>query len=347
MSDHNFTHPLLLKNMASESNGFYAANIDSLHTLESGVDFQITQLRLMEDGRTIVRFYTPAKCFEYIAVTDMSQDSMEELLLHRHDFFELMLVLNGQVEAYIEGGHNTFATGDACIVNRNTRHLEANKFSDVVYLGMSRDFIQNSYFPSSPLVKRKGKFDTFFQRNLDDQAKYLKDYMSFTYKEALNGVFRAKELVAELIQELEKQGPGYLSIVHGLTARLLAVLEDDDLYNYNYVNLSSGKEAILAEDIRRLLERAKRRVTSGEIANSLNYNGDYLNRIFKKWYGLSMKEYCQKIYMKETVRLLTETDLSITQIANRVGFVNPTQFYHIFKDYYGCTPQDYRMQKNY
>lgn len=47
------------------------------------------------------------------------------------------------------------------------------------------------------------------------------------------------------------------------------------------MNLSSGKEAILAGDIRRFLDTAKHHLTSEEISHRMNYNGDYLNRIFK------------------------------------------------------------------
>ncbi len=343
MTKRKATPKLMLHNSESKSDQYYAADLDPLHTLDTGADMQVTQLSGLEKDKTIARFYTPQKCFEYTAITDVTTDSLEAMLLHRHDFFELMLVISGQVEAYVEGGHNTFFPGDAYIVNRNTRHLEANALSDVIYIGLSKEYIQQSYFPSSPLVKRKGKFDTFFRNNLDDKAKNLKDYMSFTYLGNIEQTFLAKDLVLELIQELKEHRPGYLSIVHGLTARLLATFENEEQYRYTYVNLSSDKEEILAEDIRRLLEQSKRRITSGEIAHILNYNGDYLNRIFKKWYGQSMKDYCQKIYIKEIARLLTETDLSIIEIANRVGFVNPTQFYRIFKEFYHCTPQDYRM----
>ena len=76
----------------------------------------------------------------------------------------------------------------------------------------------------------------------------------------------------------------------------------------------------------------------------MNFNGDYLNRIFKKWYGLSVKDYCQQVYMKEASRSLLDTDLSVVEITYRIGFVNPTHFYHIFRLYYDCTPNEYRTK---
>ena len=314
-----------------------------LHTLEPGTDFQVMRLLPIDSQTVKVQFYSSKSTSEYTYTVDNPSSNMEELLFHQHDFFELMLVMNGEVEEYIEGGHNVFSAYDACIMNRNTRHFELINQAEIIYFCMSRDFVNNTYFPHSPLSRKKGDFNTFFRRNLDQNSRNLKDYMAFFHKDD-QCQSAVSELILTIIEELKNRYPGCLSIVHGLTTRLLSLLENIDYYNHVYVDLSSGKEAILAGDIRRFLDTAKHRITSEEISHRMNYNGDYLNRIFKKWYGLSMKDYCQQVYMKEASRLLLDTDLSVVEIANRIGFVNPTHFYHIFRLYYDCKPNEYRTK---
>lgn len=322
----------------------YTAFPKPLHTLEPSVDFQIMRILPIDSKTVCVQCYSPKNTSEYTYTVDTHPSDLEGLLFHQHDFFELMFVINGDVEEYIEGGHNIFSAYDACIMNRNTRHFELINQTETIYFCMSKNFVNNDYFLYSPLYSKKGELNSFFKGNLDGKSKKLKDYMAFFHK---NDQCRSvvSELISSIIRELKNRYPGYISVIHGLTARLLSLLEHTDYYSHVYVNLSSGKESAIAGDIRHLLDAAKQRVTTEEISRQLNYNGDYLNRIFKKWYGMSMKDYCQQIYMKEALRLLMETDLSVIEIANRIGFVNPTHFYQIFRLYYDCTPNEYRMKR--
>ena len=52
-----------------------------------------------------------------------------------------------------------------------------------------------------------------------------------------------------------------------------------------------------------------------ELADRLNYSGEYLSRIMKKYTGYTLKAYCHKIQMQEAARLLSSTRLPVTQIA--------------------------------
>ena len=126
-----------------------------LHTLEPGTDFQVMRLLPIDSQTVKVQFYSSKSTSEYTYTVDNPSSNMEELLFHQHDFFELMLVMNGEVEEYIEGGHNVFSAYDACIMNRNTRHFELINQAEIIYFCMSRDFVNNTYFPHSPLSRKK------------------------------------------------------------------------------------------------------------------------------------------------------------------------------------------------
>ena len=57
---------------------------------------------------------------------------------------------------------------------------------------------------------------------------------------------------------------------------------------------------------------------------------------------MNMTEYIQSFYLEDARRLLLETDLSISEIINRLGFSNRSHFYRIFSKKYDITPKDYR-----
>ena len=182
-----------------------------LHTLEPGTDFQVMRLLPIDSQTVKVQFYSSKSTSEYTYTVDNPSSNMEELLFHQHDFFELMLVMNGEVEEYIEGGHNVFSAYDACIMNRNTRHFELINQAEIIYFCMSRDFVNNTYFPHSPLSRKKGDFNTFFRRNLDQNSRNLKDYMAFFHKDD-QCQSAVSELILTIIEELKNRYPGCLSI---------------------------------------------------------------------------------------------------------------------------------------
>ena len=50
--------------------------------------------------------------------------------------------------------------------------------------------------------------------------------------------------------------------------------------------------------------------------------------------------------MEKAAKLLTETDLSIAQIAQAVGYDSQGKFTTAFKSFFETLPKDYRKQKN-
>ena len=60
----------------------------------------------------------------------------------------------------------------------------------------------------------------------------------------------------------------------------------------------------------------KRKETREEVAEMLAYNGDYINRVFKKQTGRSILNYCQTVRMEEAARLLSTTPLVLHPARN-------------------------------
>ena len=71
-------------------------------------------------------------------------------------------------------------------------------------------------------------------------------------------------------------------------------------------------------------------------------SGRHISEKIKEEYGLSFKQYINEIRMTEARRFLQETDLSVAEIASRVGFGTNTHFNRVFKEKYGCTPIEFR-----
>ena len=60
--------------------------------------------------------------------------------------------------------------------------------------------------------------------------------------------------------------------------------------------------------------------------------------------GLNVKEYVNKIRIERACRLISETELSITEVAEQTGFSSARYFSTAFKQYMGVTPTQYKAK---
>ena len=81
-----------------------------------------------------------------------------------------------------------------------------------------------------------------------------------------------------------------------------------------------------------------------KIAERCFYNPNYLSEVFRKTYGMTLKDYIRGRRVSEAARLLRLTDLSIDEIMCRVGFTNRTDFWKHFEKVFAMTPAEFREQ---
>ena len=85
-------------------------------------------------------------------------------------------------------------------------------------------------------------------------------------------------------------------------------------------------------------------ISISELANLLNFSEHYFMRYFKNNMGVTCIEFINDYRLNQAVKLLTEQDKSISEIAIEVGVSNISYFNRIFKKKFGVTPKDYRFQ---
>ena len=79
-------------------------------------------------------------------------------------------------------------------------------------------------------------------------------------------------------------------------------------------------------------------------AEYFHFHPNYLSSTIKKFAGRKFTDILQEAKLKKTLILLKRSDISVSEIANEVGYENTNFFYEIFKRYYGCTPTEYRKK---
>lgn len=92
-------------------------------------------------------------------------------------------------------------------------------------------------------------------------------------------------------------------------------------------------------------ENLNKDITVSDIAREVHLSKSYLYKVFHNNFNCTISEYVNRKRIEQASALLIETNLSVEEIANKVGFVNIAYFSRLFKKTKGSSPLKFR--KNY
>jgi AraC family transcriptional activator of pobA len=84
--------------------------------------------------------------------------------------------------------------------------------------------------------------------------------------------------------------------------------------------------------------------TVSDYASLLNISPNHLNKCVKMATGQSARDLLDEMILLEAKYLLTQTDLTIGEIAYKIGQQEPGNFTRYFKNKTGITPRDFRLR---
>lgn len=123
-----------------------------------------------------------------------------------------------------------------------------------------------------------------------------------------------------------------------------------EIYNQSFWDLRQGD--IIANSPRKkqiyndIIDYVKLNVQTDlkitNIANYFGYNEKYLSHLFRSIVGIPLKQYILKLKVEEANFFLTDTNLSIGQISEKLGFSDSHVFAKSYKKVSGLTPTEYR-----
>lgn len=85
-------------------------------------------------------------------------------------------------------------------------------------------------------------------------------------------------------------------------------------------------------------------ITNERLAFTFNYHYNYITRAMKQMYGMTPNEYVTKVRIDQAKSLLLNTHLTVSAIAEHVGFENIPYFSNCFSKHVGLSPSQFRNQ---
>lgn len=89
-------------------------------------------------------------------------------------------------------------------------------------------------------------------------------------------------------------------------------------------------------------EHYQEQISLEDVAAAGNVSPNYLSKLFRNEMGIGFLDYMTQIRLKESEKLLEETNLSIKEIAAKVGYLDEKYYSKLFKKATGIKPSEYR-----
>lgn len=237
---------------------------------------------------------------------------------HEEMEFNLLCEPDSSIDFYINGEKHTIHTGEISLINSYDVH---------------------SSIPSLPT---KGDEITgikiFIQREFVNLI--LKEYvgcenvrMVIPDQEANDKIREALNSIAEYYVRLEVK-----------KNRLLMLSKVCEIFSYTKIIGRGIISDAGSEIVTYIHEMYQNELLQSEVAAHFHYSKEYFCRVFKKYTGVTFKQYLTSIRLMHAVKLLNISDKAIFEIAQRTGFSDENQFISCFKAHYQQTPGQYRKQ---
>lgn len=254
---------------------------------------------------------------------------------HRHNYIEINYVFNGELKQKVGNEKICLKKGELLFLNQHIDHeIEACAKEDIIINFIIQpqffDFIF-SYLSSDNLMSNF-IINSLYNNTQNGQFLYF----------AVSDVNSIQELISKMINEL--LNPSLLSestlkLYMGLL--MIELIKHSDKLENNEQN--SSRHYIMIETMK-YIDKHYLTASLYELAQKLNQPHYSLSKQIKNATNYTFKELLQEKRLNIAKHLLEESDISITEIVDLVGYDNISYFYRIFKIKYGYTPKKFREQ---
>ncbi len=173
-------------------------------------------------------------------------------------------------------------------------------------------------------------------------TEYVNPYDTFS---SIDETFHFPEMQRLLTQVAEYRGEGIsakLFYEAKVNEAVSLVVEHFHNHDREQVHISRKDKEQIESVTAYINDHASFPLTLEQLSKIACMGNTKLKKTFKQINGCTITEYIQQTRMSQAEFLLSNTDLSIAQIARTVGYSNPSRFAELFSRNVGILPGEYR-----
>lgn len=253
-------------------------------------------------------------------------NSVDYPVMHTHvDYWEFCIVTDGAIKNCVKGrGDVTCEAGTFHFMTTEDCHRLLRVSDRVRYINIS--------VRASQLIRMLEVISLDFYSRLLEGPRYFQ--MSALLIAEIEELLHQCNLLSE---EQTEQKNGLLCSV------VLLILQE-----LNRIYLNAGEH--LSPFVKKLLLIKEKKefllYSVADLQTVLGYSSAHLNRLFREHFDMTPYEYLHRHKFRYARNLLQNSDMSVSEIADEIGYSNLSHFFSGFKKHYGITPGECRRGRS-
>ena len=255
---------------------------------------------------------------------------------HIHNYFEINYVASGSCTFVFEKNKRTMQEGELFIIAPSSEHdLVIDDDSTVFCIMLRKSTFDTTFFS---LLSRKDLLSYFFRTILQDDSHA--NYLLF-FSENNKWL---KQIIHNAMGESYKND----SYSNACCISWINLLFSNLLRNYSktlqFYDYQMGADFSL---VLQYIQHNYQTVTLASLAELFHYSEPHLCTLIKQNTGHTFTGLIKRLRLAEAIDYLTNTNLKIGEIAEKVGYNSADHFSRVFRSTYKMSPQEYRKQNSH
>lgn len=252
---------------------------------------------------------------------------------HTHDYVEMVYMCEGSTVHIVGGTRIHLKKGELLFLNQSATHeiLEAGEQDLAVNFIVLPDFF-------STILPSIGEEETPLRRFLVDclcGQSGGAEYLHFRVSDIIPIQNLVENLLFTLLEETASRRKMSQMTMSLLFLQLMGHTETLD---------TGAEEQALVLRVLSYIETNYARGSLTELSKLLHYDLYSLSREIRRRTGKTYTALLQEKRLAQAAFLLKNTDRNVDDIAGAVGYENMGYFHRIFKECFGMSPRNYRLQ---
>jgi len=252
---------------------------------------------------------------EFLLIREKNQDlgiytiKNQTYRVHFHSHIEVCLILDGEMEVWINGQRKLLKQGELSVAwsyDTHGYHTPNHSvcLSAIIPPQLFKEFL--------PLLK-----------NRHASSPFLSDPVLF--EQIHTWMLAAHRCDDELTRK------GYIYIILGTLIK-----------NIRFEEHSTQENRLLSSQVLLYLnENFRENLSLSSVARVLGYHPNHMSHMFKSTLKIGFNQYLTLLRLRESLLLMQDGNKSITECAFESGFQSLRTFYRAFQAEFGCAPRDY------
>lgn len=236
--------------------------------------------------------------------------------LHVHAVVEIVYMLQGSMKLSVSDRSYTLQPGDTIAIFPSVAHSYDEVPPDAK--GLCMIFVPDTIAEFAGTFRTMRPVDPFLPAEKSD-----------------SGMMEAVEKLQALSQE--EDSPFIKCNLHVFLAHFLSLLNLAPLDQQLHTNLTQQVVQYVADHFDEPL-------TMESVSAALGVSRSHLSHLFSDQLNINFRKYINIMRVDQACTMLSETDMTVTEICYACGYNNPRTFHRAFIDECGVQPGEYRAK---